>query len=277
MKELLMKEQLFELSTANFYGLDPATGLELYTGTLESDQLERTAEQEKVKGGIDNDTLTVIDKSSELTLTVTDVVNRRDMLATKLGTTIQNGEVTVKHLPRNYEVKLDSETKKVTLSATPIKPDDVKIYNNKTKKLLTKTTDYTISGAEITIVASDIEAGHTVFVTGFDYNTTADYIDIPSTSSTKAMQVIVEKPIWNANGEIVYYKQYNFPKAKIDGSFTTSGNTEKQANPDETKFTITKDGDEVSLGKIVYIPVSASVTASAEVRESLRNTLNKVK
>lgn len=273
--ELLMKEQLFELSTANFYALDPSTGLELYTGTLESDQLERTAEQEKIKGGIDNDTLTVIDKSSELNLTVTDVVNRRDMLAAKLGTSIQKGKVIVKHLPKNYEVKEDAGLK-VTLSATPLADAVLNIYDNKDKAKMEVTTDYTISGNVITIVKEGIQAGDTIFVTGFDYETTAEYIDIPSTSSTKSMQVIIEKPIWDADGEIVYYKQYNFPKAKIDGSFTTSGNTEKQANPDETKFTITKDGNEVSLGKIVYIPVDNSVTASLEARDAVQRTLEKV-
>lgn len=277
--ELLMKEELFELSTANFYALDPSSGLELYTGTLESDQLERTAEQEKIKGGIDNDTLTVIDKSSELNLTVTDVVNRRDILAAKLGTSIQKGKVIVKHLPKNYEVK-ESSGLKVTLSATPLAGVELSIYDNKDKTKMAKTTDYTISGNTITIVKEGVKAGDTVFITGYDYETTAEYIDIPSTSSTKAMQVVVEKPIWNADGEIVYYKQFNFPKAKIDGSFTTAGSTEKQANPDETKFTITKDGNEVSLGKIVYIPVSESISASSsdqEVKENIKSTLNKVK
>lgn len=273
--ELLMKEQLFELSTANFYALDPSTGLELYTGTLESDQLERTVEQEKIKGGIGNDTLTVIDKSSELNLTVTDVVNRRDMLAAKLGTSIQKGKIIVKHLPKNYEVKEDTGLK-VTLSATPLDGAVLNIYDNKDKTKMEVTTDYTISGSVITIIKEGIKAGDTIFVTGFDYETTAEYIDIPSISSTKSMQVIVEKPIWNADGEIVYYKQYNFPKAKIDGSFTTSGNTEKQANPDETKFTITKDGNEVTLGRIAYISVASSNTASLEARDAVQKTLEKV-
>ncbi|MEG2289631.1 MAG: hypothetical protein RSC24_06650 [Clostridium sp.] len=276
MNELIIKEQLFELSTCNFYSVDPATGLELSSGTIESHQLERTVESDKIRGGVDNDLLTVIDKSSDITLTVTDVVNRRDVLASKLGG-LKNGLVTVKHLPRNYEVKSESSALVVTLIGTPLNANSIKVYNNKTGQPLVKTSGYTISGAKITIVESSIKAGDTIYVTGFDYSVTADYIDIPSISNIKATHVVIEKPIWNADGEIVFYKQYNFPKAKMDGSFTEKGSTEKSANPDETKYTITKDGNEISLGKIVYIPVSASISAKLENEEEAIEVLKKIK
>lgn len=243
-----------ELSVANFYSCDTKNGLEYYSGTLESHELSRKLTTEKIKGGQDNATLAVIDKSTDLSLKIVDVCARQDIQALKLGGKITNviasDNVYAFHMPKNYVV---SNEKKVTLDALPKEGEDVAIYNNATGNKLTKTTDYTIDGKEITIVNTDIKAQDTVFVTGFYYKapTNAKYFEM-NEGSAPTMFTIIEVPLFK-EGKKIGKKQYIFPKTQISGDMTVKGQTEKTKSTDETTLDILKDQSVDYLGRVVYL------------------------
>ena len=246
-----------ELSVANFYAFDKVNGLEYYSGTLESHELAKTMEQEEIKGGQDNATICTIDKKTEIKLTIGDVVARQDIQALKLGGKITKVEasdnVYAFHMPKNYEVGGTDGALTFSLSQLPKDGEEVAIYNNKTKKKLTPDTDYTIEGKEVTIKASDVIKGDTVFVTGFYYKApeTDSYVEIKE-GSVPEMLTVIEVPLYGTDTQIKAYKQYIFPRTRMSSSVTLKGQTEKTKNTDSTEITILKDSSLNYLGRIIY-------------------------
>ena len=134
-------EDLLEVSVANFYAYDEKSGLEYYSGTLESHELSASAETEEIKGGQGNNVIASIDKAKELTLKIVDVVARQDIEALKLGGEIKavgSDIVDAFHMPKNYTVTEELSTKSITLDAVPKAGEEVLVYNNKTKKVKNK-------------------------------------------------------------------------------------------------------------------------------------------
>ena len=175
----------------------------------------------------------------------------------KLGAEIKKSESAIQawHFPHNYTVTTNLENKEVTLDETPKKVEEVCIYNSKTKKLLQSSTDYNIVGNKVTITASDINDGDNVFVTSYQYNKTGvEYADISGKTLPQSYMLIVRKPLFNTDDTVVCWKQYFFPKAKMSGSFTLSGQTEKTKNTEDTEFIIEKDTAYDYLGRIMFIP-----------------------
>jgi hypothetical protein len=250
-------EDLMELSVANFYCYDTKNGLEYYSGTLESHELTKSMESEKIRAGRFNDTIATIDKNTEVSLKTVDVCARQDLQSLKLGGKItkvtSSDNVYAYHMPKNYDV---ATGKVITLDAIPKEGEEVAVYNNKTKEKLVITTDYTIEDDVITIVDVDILAGETVFVTGFYYKApeTAKYFEIKE-GSVPTMLTVIEVPLFNTDTEIVAMKQYIFPRTKMNASVTVKGQTEKTKNTDETTIDILKDPSLNYLGRVIYLNV----------------------
>lgn len=250
-------EDLMELSVANFYSYDTTNGLEYYSGTLESHELSKSMDSEKIRAGQSNDTIATIDKNTEVSLKIVDVCARQDLQALKLGGKIEkvtlSDNVYAYHMPKNYDV---TTGKVITLDVIPKEGEEVAIYNNKTKEKLVITTDYTIADGVITIVADDILVGETVFVTGFYYKApeTAKYFEIKE-GSVPTMLTVIEVPLFNTDTEIVAMKQYIFPRTKMNASVTVKGQTEKTKNAEETSIDILKDPSVNYLGRVIYLDV----------------------
>lgn len=253
-------EDLLELSVANFYAYDTKNGLEYYSGTLESHELTKKVDSEKLKGGQNNDTIATIDKNVEISLKIVDIVARQDLQSLKLGGAITkvtlSDNVYAYHMPKQYVVTSETTDKIITLSDEPKSGEEVAIYNNKTKEKLVLTTDYTISGKIITIVDTDVAIGDTLFVTGFYYKApeTAKYFEIKE-GSVPAMLTVIEVPLFDSDTRVVAKKQYIFPRAKINASVTMKGQTEKTKNTDETTLDILKDPSLNYLGRVIYLDV----------------------
>lgn len=248
-------EDLLEVSVANFYCYDQTSGLEYYSGTLESHELSATAESEEIKGGQGNEVIASIDKAKELTLKIVDVVARQDIEALKLGGQIKavaEDVVDAFHMPKNYKV-VESTGKKVTLEHAPKEGETVLIYNNKTKKAI-ESSKVQISGAEVTITDETISAGDTVWVSGYKYKAIATdkYSEISSTAFAPTLFCVIEVPLFNTDMEIIATKQYMFPRAKMDSAVTISGQSEKTKNTRETSLKILKDPSVDYLGRIIY-------------------------
>lgn len=254
----LMLNKLLEVSVADVYFYDKTSGLEMYTATLTNHNIEQSGDQEPIKCGRGNETIATISKSKDLSFTITDVVSNISLEAAKYGGTIKevgsSGTVDAFHMPKNYTVA-GSSSKEVTLTATPKAGEEVLVYNLKTKKPLTKSSDYSIEGNKITITASDIEKGDEVFVTGFSYaaKTTDKYFDIATDSTMPSMFAVVEVPLFDTNMNLYATKQYIFPKVQMDVSVSQSGASEKSAPSIETKVTVMKDDSVDYLGRVVLL------------------------
>ena len=249
-------EDLLEVSVANFYAYDEKSGLEYYSGTLESHELSASAETEEIKGGQGNNVIASIDKAKELTLKIVDVVARQDIEALKLGGEIKavgSDIVDAFHMPKNYTVTEESSTKSITLDAVPKAGEEVLVYNNKTKKVI-ESSKVQISSNKVTITDPAIKAGDTVWVTGFKYQALATdkYAEISSTAFAPTLFVVVEVPLFDTDMSIVATKQYLFPRAKMDSAVTISGQSEKTKNTRETSLKILKDPSVDYLGRVVY-------------------------
>ena len=249
-------EDLLEVSVANFYAYDEKSGLEYYSGTLESHELSASAETEEIKGGQGNNVISSIDKAKELTLKIVDVVARQDIEALKLGGEIKavgSDIVDAFHMPKNYTVTEELSTKSITLDAVPKAGEEVLVYNNKTKKVI-ESSKVQISSNKVTITDPAIKAGDTVWVTGFKYQALATdkYAEISSTAFAPTLFVVVEVPLFDTDMSIVATKQYLFPRAKMDSAVTISGQSEKTKNTRETSLKILKDPSVDYLGRVVY-------------------------
>jgi hypothetical protein len=252
-------QDLVELSVANFYCYDEKTGLEYYDGTLESHELTVKADTEDVKGGQNNDTLYSIDKSKEMSLKITSVFTRQDIQSLKLGGKIADvgtALVDAFHMPKNYTLKNDGTTLYIELDEVPKAGQEVAIYNHKNGKKLVS-SDITIDPVDnkkYEIATAGLSEGDSVFVTGFKYQAKATdkYADIASNSSAPVLFTVIEVPLFNADTEIIAYKQFIFPRTKMDGSVTLNGKTEKSKSTDETTIKILKDKSVDYLGRMVY-------------------------
>lgn len=250
-------EQYQETSTAEVSAINRATGQELFFATLEADELSHEVDSEEIKGGIWNDTISTINKSKTIRFKVTDVVSRMDVQMNKLGAEMKTAEKAIQcwHRPHNYTVELNASKKEITLDKEPKVTSSVSIYNSKTGKMLAPTTDFVITGNKVEIKSVDINDGDNVFVTAYKYDITdIDYADISGKTLPQSYELIINKPLFNTDDTLVCWKQYYFPKAKMSGSFTLSGQTEKTKNSEDTEFIIEKDGAYDYLGRIAFIP-----------------------
>lgn len=245
-------DKYMETSTAEVVAINRTTGEEIFLSTLESHELTHDQEEELIKGGIWNDTLATINKNKTIKFKVTDPVARMDVQMKKLGADIKTGSVMAWHFDRAYTV---GSGKTVTLTETPFDTSEVCVYNTATKKMLEATTDYTIEGKAITIKSVDINENDNVFVTSFQYQKEAvQYADITGKSAPQTFALIIRSPLFDENDAVKYWKQMFFPKAKMSGSFSITGNTEKTKNTEDTEFTILKDDTYEYLGRIMFIP-----------------------
>ncbi|WP_291566978.1 MULTISPECIES: hypothetical protein [unclassified Clostridium] len=251
-------EQYMEISTAEVIAINRATGMEMFFGTLESDELSHNVDEEPIKGGIYNDTIMTINKNKEIKFKAVDVVSRMDVQLNKLGAKLKTGTVLAWHFPHNYPVeKKDDESLFIPLDELPVDIREVCIYEHKNNKMLKAGEDYEIkeNSKEIIIKNKEVKENDNLYVTSYQYKKeNVQYADITGKPQPQTFTLIVRKPLFNTHDVIVAWKQYYFPKAKMSGSFTLSGNTEKTKNTEETEFTIEKDIAYDYLGKIMFIP-----------------------
>lgn len=252
---LLEDNQYMELSTAEVIVYNPNTQVELFSNSLKSDKLDQKVDEVKIKAGIYNNTFAVIDKNKEITFEMVDVLARYDWSLQKWGAEMQTGKVEATHFPKAYTVTLSGVNKIITLDKIPLYPEEVSIYHTSTQKLLVKDTDFTISGKVVTITDVTINDGDSMWVTSFKYTSeTLKYYDIKGTSLPSVVSLVVRKPVYNLDDEIVFFKVMTFPKVKMSHSLTEEGATEKDEKTRTTTFTVLQSQDKNYLGRVYLEP-----------------------
>jgi hypothetical protein len=269
-------QDLIELTVANFYAYDKKSGIEYYSGTLKTHELDAKGDNTKVKAGQSNDIFYVIPKSKELSLKITDIFSRQDIMALKFGGNIDEvgtALVDARHMPRNYTVKSDGSSLYIELSNEPKTGEEVKAYNNSTKRMLSN-VEFAVDATnkkKYIITASGIIEGDTIFVTGFKYKAKATdlYSNITSDSQMPELEVVIDVPVFDQTCmDIVMHKQYIFPRAMMNASITNKSESEKKEVNDDSTLDILKDSSVDYLGRIVYIYPETEITPISDLSGS---------
>lgn len=244
--------EYLEISTCDAL-LYNSKGLEIYMSKMNTDNIEQKMDELKIKGGIGNETIAVIDKDKELSVTLTEQVVRRELQMAKLQTSIQNGETLATQFPEVYTV---NAAKKITLKTKPeYKNEEIMIYRNDTKALV-PTSEWTLdetTGTEITF--TDLPVDTIVTVSSYQYKlTNADFAVIGKDPNPQVVSLVMNKPLFKGS-VICAYKQYFFPNCKLNSSVKFSGKSEKAESPETTELTIMYSEKYGFTGKILWIPI----------------------
>lgn len=241
----LLPEELYQFTIGKVLVTDILTGMEMYSATLKSSNVSKTASKSQIRAGEDNQLLTELFDDSEVTVEVTDVQSKRDWLAMKLGGVLKSEEITTKAFPKRYKV---GTGKTITLDQVPVGDAPI-VYDSKTGAKIEATN---LAGT--LTITTGAEVGDHVLVGSYSYTVTAEKIDIPSSDNGREVQVTISTPMADASRAVVCDKVYHFYKASLAPDFTDESSSEKSENAISTTFTVVKDRDEDSLGYLAFVP-----------------------
>lgn len=237
---------------------------EIYLNGLKSDTLKKEVDTLEIKGGIENNTLTTIDKTVTYTFEAEDQLSNETLNIAKwkgaIGETSSTATILLTQFPTNKTVKSDNkqDSPKLTieLDNEPSNADDlVLLYKGEALQ----SSDYSLTGKEVTITKEGVTAGETIYVSSYSYvsGEGIKYYDVGSTSSNTAgtiFKAIIRKPIYDLEDNIVYWRQTFCPKVQLDKNVEQTGNTEKGEQPSTHKFTVLKSDDYDYTMRIINIP-----------------------
>lgn len=246
-----LTEELYDMTIGEILVTDLETGMEMFSGSLKSTNVNKTATKTPVRAGRDNTQWLEIVGDSEITVEVTDIQAKRDWLALKLGGTLQSDTVELEAFPKNYKVGGDSGSKEITLSPTPISGQKPIVYNKKTGEVI----EASLSGSKLTVTGS-AEVGDTVLVGSYKYSVEAEKVDIPASSNGRDVAITITRPQANAAQKVVCEKVWKFYRASFSTDFADEATAEKSEGAISTSFTVLKHTDHENLGFLAYVPVN---------------------
>lgn len=242
-----LTEELYDMTIGEILVTDLETGLEMFSGSLKSTNVNKTATKTPVRAGRDNTQWLEIVGDSEITIEVTDIQAKRDWLALKLGGTLETATVQLEAFPKNYRV---GESKKISLDQTPVGGKPI-VYNKKTGKVI----EASLSGKDLTIT-SGAEIGETVLVGSYKYSTQAEKVDIPASSGGRDVAITITRPQANRAQKVVCEKVWKFYRASFSTDFADEATSEKSESAISTSFTVLKHEDHDTLGFLAYVPIA---------------------
>ena len=246
-----LAEELYDMTIGEILVTDLETGLEMFSGSLKSTNVNKTATKTPVRAGRDNTQWLEIVGDSEITIEVTDIQAKRDWLALKLGGTLQSDTVELEAFPKNYKVGGTGGTKEITLSPAPISGSTPIVYNKKTGEAI----EASLSGSKLTVTGS-VEVGETVLVGSYKYSVEAEKVDIPASSSGRDVAITITRPQANSAQKVVCEKVWKFYRASFSTDFADEATAEKSESAISTSFTVLKHADHDTLGFLAYVPVN---------------------
>lgn len=246
-----LTEELYDMTIGEILVTDLETGLEMFSGSLKSTNVNKTATKTPVRAGRDNTQWLEIVGDSEITVEVTDIQAKRDWLALKLGGTLESTTVELEAFPKNYKVSDSEGAKKITLSPAPISGSTPIVYNKKTGEVI----EATLEGGKLTLTGS-VEVGETVLVGSYKYSAEAEKVDIPASSSGRDVAITITRPQANSAQKVVCEKVWKFYRASFSTDFADEATAEKSESAISTSFTVLKHADHDTLGFLAYVPVN---------------------
>lgn len=242
-----LTEELYDMTIGEIHVTDLETGLEMFSGSLKSTNVNKTATKTPVRAGRDNTQWLEIVGDSEITVEVTDIQAKRDWLALKLGGTLETATVELEAFPKNYRVGAE---KAIDLDQTPVGGAPV-VYNKKTGEVI----EASLSSKKLTITEG-AEEGDTVLVGSYKYSVQAEKVDIPTSSSGRDVSITITRPQSNGAQKVVCEKVWKFYRASFSTDFADEATSEKSEGAISTSFTVLKHSDHDNLGFLAYVPVN---------------------
>lgn len=242
-----LTEELYDMTIGEILVTDLETGLEMFSGSLKSTNVNKTATKTPVRAGRDNTQWLEIVGDSEITVEVTDIQAKRDWLALKLGGVLESASIELEAFPKNYRV---GDSKKISLDQTPVGGKPV-VYNKKTGEVI----EASLSAKELTLTGS-AEVGETVLVGSYKYTVEAEKVDIPASSSGRDVAITITRPQANRAQKVVCEKVWKFYRASFSTDFADEATSEKSESAISTSFTVLKHEDHDTLGFLAYVPVN---------------------
>lgn len=242
-----LTEELYDMTIGEILVTDLESGLEMFSGSLKSTNVNKTATKTPVRAGRDNTQWLEIVGDSEITVEVTDIQAKRDWLALKLGGTLENATVELEAFPKNYRVGAE---KAIDLDQTPVGGAPV-VYNKKTGEVI----EASLSSKKLTITEG-AEEGDTVLVGSYKYSVQAEKVDIPASSSGRDVSITITRPQSNAAQKVVCEKVWKFYRASFSTDFADEATSEKSEGAISTSFTVLKHSDHDNLGFLAYVPIA---------------------
>lgn len=232
-------------------------GSVLATGTLQDGNIAVKVTANDIRGGKGGNILYEVHSGRDITATLNDPEFRMDFLAVQLGNDVVTGVGVAYATSKFYTVKTVSTSLQITLDNTPIS-GTVVIYDA-TGKLLSLTTDYTVSSAAVTFIAASIHAGDQVEVRSYQYNTdaTTESIEIDATKFGTGVKLVLETVEIDTNENIIAKIQIQLNNAIPDGNFTLQTKSDKTGTINQIILKVLKPQTSDVLGTVMRIPVTA--------------------
>ena len=249
-KNTFLTEQMYDMTIGEILVTDLETGLEMFSGSLKSTNVNKTATKTPVRAGRDNTQWLEIVGDSEITIEVTDIQAKRDWLALKLGGVLEESTIEVEAFPKNYKVGGNVSAKEITLDQTPVGGAPI-VYNKATGKEITAS----LSDKKLTLTG-DCAVGDTVLVGSYKYSTEAYKVDIPASSQGRDVAITITRPQANSAQKVVCEKVWKFYRASFSTDFADEATSEKSESAISTSFTVLKHDDHDTLGFLAYVAVN---------------------
>ena len=242
----MLNKKVLNVFDAYFY-LDGK--IALVQENLTDSSISSTVQNSLIKNGRGNKTWASIDYDKELNVELQTNVIDFNQIALSAGSAIVEGATTVYTEAKVHTI---SETK-IKLAKEPLVSSEVQIIEVATDKVLKETTDYTISGTDVTFtsITGDVK------VLPYTYTSVAGAkeIKIAADKFASAGKLVLKSVMINEGQKATYYVEIVIEKAKPASDFTISSSSEVSNGNDNTMTLTALADDKGNLGYIHLIPI----------------------
>lgn len=242
----MLNKKVLNVFDAYFY-LDGK--IALVQENLTDSSISSTVQNSLIKNGRGNKTWASIDYDKELNVELQTNVIDFNQIALSAGSAIVEGATTVYTEAKVHTI---SGTK-ITLAKEPLVSSEVQIIEVATDKVLKETTDYTISGTDVTFtsITGDVK------VLPYTYTSVAGAkeIKIASDKFASAGKLVLKSVMINEGQKATDYVEIVIEKAKPASDFTISSSSEVSNGNDNTMTLTALADDKGNLGYIHLIPI----------------------
>lgn len=242
----MLNKKVLNVFDAYFY-LDGK--IALVQENLTDSSISSTVQNSLIKNGRGNKTWASIDYDKELNVELQTNVIDFNQIALSAGSAIVEGATTVYTEAKVHTI---SGTK-ITLDKEPLVSSEVQIIEVATDKVLKETTDYTISGRDVTFtsITGDVK------VLPYTYTSVADAkeIKIAADKFASAGKLVLKSVMINEGQKATDYVEIVIEKAKPASDFTISSSSEVSNGNDNTMTLTALADDKGNLGYIHLIPI----------------------
>lgn len=216
---------------------------------LTNSSISSTVQNSLIKNGRGNKTWASIDYDKELNVELQTNVIDFNQIALSAGSAIVEGATTVYTEAKVHTI---SGTK-ITLAKEPLVSSEVQIIEVATDKVLKETTDYTISGTDVTFtsITGDVK------VLPYTYTSVASAkeIKIAADKFASTGKLVLKSVMIDEGQKATDYVEIVIEKAKPASDFTISSSSEVSNGNDNTMTLTALADDKGNLGYIHLIPI----------------------